>query len=200
MSDELEALKRSWKEVDVEAIKVAMETGKLRRRHSTSQWLMALLAVLLVGELVFAALAPTPWFLKLPMVAVLATLTAGFLPFCWRQQRALWAADALLQRPAPDVVRGRIALLGVERHAWRGPEARIAEALSAPLWLLLLVGVLASAPWPGLLVWALSAVGLVGFFAYGRLLRVPALDREIAELERLAGALGEPDGAQRHRS
>ncbi len=193
MSDDLEALKRAWEEVDVEAIAMAMDTGKIRNRYTTSLWLMSGITVFLVASLIHLALSPLGLLWKGLMLAILLPLAGIFLRFFRRQRASIHAADALLQAAAPDVVRGRIALLEVELFAWAGPAARFSEQILAPFAGIGLLWMASVAPtWIGSAIPVGIGIGMVVFLLYGRLWRAPALRDEIASLQALADSLADP--------
>ena len=187
---DLDALAREWKEIDMKPVQMALDTGRLRSSYTAGFVLMAGIAGMLTVTLTawpFFAPVPEP-ALRLAVGACIGTLLAIFLAFFRRQWLAVRRADALLTGTPVELVRGRQALLEVELHAWTGLAARFSEFWLAP-GAVVISGVFAL---EGLMPWAvpvLAAAFVLGFSLYGRLSRVPALTREIADLDALATSL-----------
>ena len=191
MSEELdlETLGQEWRRIDMKTIEMALATGKPRREFTWGFAVMTAIALFIGGGLFrLAFLASTPWHTRLADAIVVGALLVLFLRFFRRQWLAVRAADGLLTGTPAALVRGRQALLETELYAWASRPARLCELLVAP------VGVLLTAAWwwiGNVSAWlpVAVAVGLVSFSAYGRLHRIPALRREVAELEELAASL-----------
>ncbi len=186
---DLKALAREYKEIDMTATELALDTGKIRQSASGSMLFMTGLSLVLAGLIGwFACFATMPAGPRLAMVASLGALLVVFLVFFRQQWRGVAAADALLAGTPAQLVRGRKELLEVELNAWTGPGARFFELGVGPGVVLMSFVSAASGghPWA---VPVLAGVGLVAFSAYGRLNRVPALREGVEKLEALAATL-----------
>lgn len=192
--NDLEDLANTFKEVDVSAISLAVDSGRLQQRNKASLWMIWGMVALVAGAF---ALATLTWLLdptslrKVAVVALMGVWLASITLFARRQQSAWGEASEALLGSGADVVRGRIQLLDMELHAWNG---RIATGS-----LLAGLAVSVASIGVGLLIahrgMALTGVattfGVAAFGLYGYRVRVPLLTREIAELQALVRELEE---------
>lgn len=185
----------TFKEVDVKTISLAVDSGRLQQRASSSVWMMWWLNAMLA---LFMALAALTWALdptsprKLLILLIHVAFAGGMLAFTLRQRRVLHRADELLLGPTADVVRGRIDLLDLELHAWVGrlATAFLVAGLAAALGLAVFGALSGSTA--AIAVGAVLFAGLAAFAAYGHRVRVPSLTAEIDELRQLVGELEAP--------
>ena len=185
---DLEAFGREWRGIDMKTIELALATGKLRREFTWDFVLMTAIAAF-IGYVLWRGLTEAgPWIERLPGLVGYGALFVVWLWYFRRQWRAVQEADALLTGPPVDLVRGRRALLEIELYNWSSRLARFFELLVGP------GAILGATVWwwlgttsVGLPLACAALLGSVS--AYGRLHRIPTLQREIAELEELASTL-----------
>ena len=183
--DLLGPLSSTWKEIDMPALNLALDTGRRRGSAQSAVWMMR---ILLVAQLLFLAQATYDalggdWH-DLRRVAMFVCSLAIFLPLMRWQARSLEHADeALGQSGAGALLEGRRRLLKAGVQDVSSTLARVGMVASYAF-----TGGLGWLASQGELPWALPAamaVALTVVYAFGQLVRLPRLRQELAAVEEL---------------